>query len=98
MAYLKSYNTKSGITGTYWKITDIVVSKIKKCTDITVSLYINEETRNNNCSPILKKYFTVKNTDIDFSKDIFEECYVAIKTSKENMLDFNGFFTDAVKI
>jgi len=100
MAYIKSHTTKSGVDGNYWRITKADVNKITDKALVEVNLYVSKEARQAGKSPLDKKSFVIPLSSIDLSKDLFEECYAAIKTANERdfqnpLMQGEAYFADA---
>ena len=100
MAYIKSHTTKSGVEGNYWRITKADVNKITGKALVEVNLYVTKQARLDGKSPLDKKSFIIPLSSIDLSKDLFEECYAAIKNANEcdsinPLMQGEAYFADA---
>ena len=100
MAYIKSHTTKSGVEGNYWRITKADVNKITGKALVEVNLYVTKQSRLDGKSPLDKKSFIIPLSSIDLSKELFEECYAAIKTANEcdsinPLMQGEAYFADA---
>lgn len=102
MAYKKTFETGTGFSGEYWRITKAEVNKISNKVEIDVALYKNKTARDEGLKPFARKSFILPITAIDLSQDLFKESYKAIKNAKDTsqLLNPNGvaFFNDAIEM
>lgn len=68
MAIIKELTTKSGITVSYWKITDWKINQSAKSVDIVLTPYISSQTRNEGYDPVRDEVRKIRATDY-FVKD-----------------------------
>lgn len=103
MALIKTIQTRSGITVSYWKITDWKINQSTKSADIVLTPYVSNEARKEGFEPLrdeLRKIRAVdyagKHTIINdytnwFSPEALEEAASKGKTIYNVMYDYVKF-------
>lgn len=99
MALIKTFTNGSGFTGNYWKLMDLDTKKTTGTIEALVVCYIDKAARLANMKPFAQKTFTIKLSDIDLKKDIYEEVYKKLPTLKTKTgfaaVNEKPFFEDA---
>lgn len=100
MAKIKATQLNNGFSAEYWRVNFIEVNKDSVNTEFFVAGYKDKAARLDGAKPITSKKFIVKTSEFDFTKDLFEQAYKLIETTKEFKDSFNPdatpFFADAV--
>ncbi len=98
MALIQKTTLSSGVTGDYWKITNLEIDKISNFLSVTISCYLNKDTRDKGLNPFTSKKFILKLSTIDLSKNILDEVYKQIKISIAETDKFTKvvFFENAI--
>lgn len=93
---------ENGIVGNYWRISDIFINMDKSYSRVSLSLYKNVDSRNDNKPPILTNTIELVNDNFPFSleamdkENIYKIAYNAIKKPKYEVL--STFNTESLSI
>ena len=82
MAIIKELISKSGITVSYWKITDWKINQSAKSVDIILTPYISSKTRINGYEPVRDEVRKIRATD-----------YFVTEGSSVNRSDYTDYFS-----
>ena len=77
---------------------NLEIDKISNFLSVTISCYLNKETRDKGLNPFTSKKFILKLSTIDLSKNILDEVYKQIKVSIAETDKFTKvvFFENAI--
>lgn len=82
MALIRELTTKSGITVSYWKITDWKINQSAKSVDIILTPYISSQTRIDGYDPVRDEVRKIRATD-----------YFVKEGSSVNRTDYTDYFS-----
>lgn len=82
MAIIKELTTKSGITVSYWKITDWKINQSAKSVDIILTPYVSSQTRIDGYEPLRDEVRKIRATD-----------YFVKEGSSVNRSDYTDYFS-----
>lgn len=74
MALLKENNTEFGVSAKYWKISKISKNFVTNFTELLMSGFADQDTRNNNCSPLCELGICIPTVDIDTREQAYAYC------------------------
>lgn len=82
MAIIKSIETSSGISVSYWKITDWKINQYSKVMDITLTPYVSKEVREEGYEPVR-----------DGTRKLRAADYFVAEGSSVNRTDYTDYFS-----
>lgn len=97
MALLKEITTRSGLTVSYWKITDWKINQSAKSMDITLTPYVSSKTRTEGFEPVRDEVRKIRATDYsnvrtdytdNFSPDALDKAAQENRSIYKVMYDF----------
>jgi len=79
MGLQKTYETASGVTGMYWKITNVFVDKAGMTINPQISLFLDKSASDLGKACLMSLSFTFEVTSQEMAGDILALSYVKIK-------------------
>lgn len=100
MAYIKTKTLPNGASASYWRVTSVDANKLKSSIEVIVHGYKDKALRQADGASLTSLVYTVPTSELDFSKDLFEQVYEYIKDKKDSRQMFKQegetFFVDAL--